>query len=181
MDLPIKDHPHFLVMPVWESPGIFRGEQAQILFTSLSSHMLYYIPPNIKGTLNLADGELVKIVPDYRIDTNQFARAIAKMAYCQAIALFGADGFRQLALPDLILGKYTGISQFVGSELSNPPPPGPPGLQHRIDVFDQWMSPRLRLLVAKVRLFADSGTAEHGAPIYTIVVGAPNARTKRDL
>jgi hypothetical protein len=176
--LPVKDHPHFLVMPVWESPGIFRGEQPQTLFTNLSSHMLYYIPPNINTTLDLEDGELAKLVPDYRIDANQFARAIAKIGYCQAVALFGLDGFRPLALPDLILGKYTGISQFVGSELSNPPPPEPSGRQHRVDVFDLTVH-GMRLLVARVRLFADSGTKEHGTPIYTAIVGAPNKLTDR--
>jgi hypothetical protein len=177
MDLPVKDHPHFLVLPVWESPGIFRGEQPQALFTNLSSHMLYYIPPNINRTLDLEDGELAKIVPDYRVDTNQFARAIAKIGYCQAVALFGLDGFRRLVLPDLVLGKYRGISQFVGSELSNPPPPEPSGRQHRVDVFDLWVN-GMRLLVARVRLFADSGTKEHGTPIYTVIVGAPNKLTQ---
>ncbi len=31
----------------------------------------------------------------------------------------------------------------------------------------------LRLLQAKVRLLASSGTAEHGMPIYYVIMGAP--------
>jgi hypothetical protein len=31
----------------------------------------------------------------------------------------------------------------------------------------------MRLLIAYVRLFADSGTPEYGTPIYMVIVGAP--------
>jgi hypothetical protein len=31
----------------------------------------------------------------------------------------------------------------------------------------------LRLIVGSVRLFANSGTRDHGTPIYRVIVGAP--------
>jgi hypothetical protein len=77
----------------------------------------------------------------------------------------------------VILGKFTGISQFVGSRLTLPPPPLKRGNQHAITVYDAWIAPRLRLLLAAVRLFADSGTRDHGLPIYTVVVGRPIIKT----
>ena len=180
MSLPISDHPHFLILPVWEPPGILRCEQPHNLFTGLSWIIFYHVPSNIRDTLGLEEGEQVHIVlPDHRVDVNQFARALAKIAYCQAVARFNIDGFRRLALPDLIFGKYSGISYFVGSTTSPlPPPPEPRGSQHRIITFDHWFNGGMRLLIARIRLFADSGTAEHGTPIYTVVVGAPNALTK---
>jgi hypothetical protein len=173
ISMPIKDRPNFLVMPVWDTPGILRGEQPHSGFTGLAAHMFYYIPPTLSETLGLQHAERIQLRPEFRVETDRFARAIAKIAYCQAVALFGLDGFRRLAIPDLILGKYAGISQFVGSELAKPPPPERSGLQHRVDLEDAWVSQHLRLLIAKVRLFGDSGTADHGLPVYTVVVGAP--------
>ena len=128
----------------------------------------------IEKTLGVKDYERFGLAPaEYRIDANQFARAIAKIAYCAAIEHYGLDGFRPLALPDLILGKYSGISYFVGSSVALPPLKEAPGRQHRIDLLDVWANGRMRLLIAHVRLFADSGTPEYGTPIYTVVVGRP--------
>jgi hypothetical protein len=171
--LPIKDHPNFLPMPIWETPGILRGEQPHSGFTGLVAHLFYYVPPTLGEAIGMRHAEAVQLLPDFRVETDRFARAIAKIAYCQAVARLGLDGFRRLALPDLILGKYTGISYFVGSALEMPPPPEPRGRQHRIDLSDVWWTERLRLLIASVRLFGDSGTAEHGLPVYTVVVGVP--------
>jgi hypothetical protein len=117
--------------------------------------------------------EAVQLLRDFHVETDRFARAIAKIAYCQTVARLGLDGFRRLALPDIILGKYTGISYFVGSELAMPPLPEPRGRQHRIDLSDVWSTKRLRLIIASVRLFGNSGTAKYGLPVYTVVVGAP--------
>jgi hypothetical protein len=131
------------------------------------------VPAFLGTALGLQQPEELQVVPGFYVDVAQFARAIAKIGYCQAVATFGLDGFRPLVTRDVILGKYPGISQFVGSHLNLPPPPGPRGQQHMIKIFDAWFSPRLRLSVAGVRLFADSGTKEHGMPIYNVVVGAP--------
>ncbi len=174
LNLPINEHPYFMILPVWEPPGLLRSEQPQVMFTGLTSHMYWYAPPTIQKTLSVRDFEPFAIAPaEYKIDVNQFARAIAKIAYCDAIARYGLEEFRPLALPDLILGKYTGISYFVGSSMALPPRREVAGHQHRIDLFYPWATGSMRLLVAHVRLFADSGTTEHGTPIYTVVVGAP--------
>ena len=47
-------------------------------------------------------------------------------------------------------------------------------MRHAIEIATTTERGGLRLLVALVRLFADSGTAEHGMPVYRVVVGAPH-------
>jgi len=177
-DLSVKDHPYFLAMPIWDQPGILRGLRPSTDFDGLSAHLYYHIPVNIEDTLDLTDGEIAEIRPDSNVDANQFGRAIAKIAYCNAMAYYGYDGFEHLKLPDLILGKYPYISFFVGSVLREPPPPNRTGPLHQIDLGDNWIYDARtqlsrRMLVTKIRLFGTDGTARNGMPIYTVVTGAP--------
>jgi hypothetical protein len=171
--LTVRDHPNFLLMPVWDHPGALIGAPLTKEFPGLVGNLYHEVPTSIGSALGLRHAEMIQIIPEFRVDTEQFARAIAKIAYCQAVAQFGLEGFRPLAIRDVILGKYPGISQFVGSSLSLPPPRHPPGTQHVVIIYDVNIGPRLRLLLATVRLFADSGTKDHGLPIYTVVVGSP--------
>jgi hypothetical protein len=97
---------------------------------------------------------------------------IAKIAYCQMVAVHGLKGYRGLVLPDLILGKYPFVSYFVGSEQADPPPPHAKGFIHAINIGDTTIADGLKLVVVSVRLFASSGTEQHGTPIYRVVAGA---------
>ena len=175
LHLPIQDHPYFLPMPIWGLPGALTGALPSALFPQEMVHLFYNIPPNIRETLNLSDGEIAQIVvPDLKIDSHKFARAMAKIAYCQAVIVYGLRGFRRLAITDIILGKYTCVPYFVGCETKNPPPPtGGKGL-HMVDFRNVFIG-GMALIVGSVRLFAHSGTADHGMPLYRVVVGAPRA------
>lgn len=178
LDLPIADHPYFTAMPIWGLPGLLAGSQPRAKFEQESSHLYYSIPPNIRQTLNLRDGEMAEIkVPDIEIDSLKFARAIAKIAYCQAVAIFGLHGFRRLVMPDLILGRYPLVPYFVGCEMKVPPPPGDAKGVHFVDLRIVTIG-GMKLIVGSVRLFAHSGTSEHGMPIYRVVVGAPAGERK---
>jgi hypothetical protein len=173
MTLPLHDHPHFIALPVWGMPGIWAGEQPTATFPDTFAHLYSYIPPNMRETLQLADDELAEIhPPDISIISTIFARAIAKIAYCEMVAVYGLASFRRLILPDLILGKYPLVPYFVGSELTDPPPPHDKRFVHAINIGDITVGQRLKLIVVSVRLFANSGTKEHGTPIYRVVVGA---------
>ena len=172
LELPIKDHPYFLAMPVWEPPGILRGASPSNDFPGLAAHLFYHIPDHIKDVLDLSDGEAVEIRPDVNGDAEKFGRALAKIAYCHAVSLPNLDGFRSLAIQDLILGKYSCVPYFVGSHTANPPPPDRSGPLHRIDLEDIWFG-GIRLLVSHIRLFARDGIEQNGMPIYTVIVGAP--------
>jgi hypothetical protein len=177
-ELAIKDHPYFLAMPIWDRPGLLRGRSPSLEFDGLCAHLYYHIPGNIKDTLALSDGEIAEIRPDSASDANQFGRAMAKIAYCNAIAHFGLDEFEHLELPDLIIGKFPYVSFLVGSVLREPPPPTRDGPLHRIVIGDNWVHDRRnglwrRVLVTNIRLFATDGTVNNGMPIYTVVTGAP--------
>jgi len=177
-ELVITDHPYFLAMPIWDQPGLLRGISPSANFDGLCAHLYYHIPDNIKDALELSDGEIAEIRPDTAGDATQFGRAIAKIAYCNAIAHFGLDGFEHLELPDLILGKFPYVSFLVGSVLREPPPPNRDGPLHRIVIGENWVHDRRtelwrRVLVTNIRLFATDGTQANGMPIYTVITGAP--------
>lgn len=170
-DLATKDHPYFLHMPVWNSPGIMRGVQPSADFGDAKAHVYYYVPQSIRTTLDLKDGEAAEIqdvtpMPNLRT----FARGLAKIAYCNAVAHYGLDGFRPLALPDIILGRYPNIPYFVGSDRDEPPPPDPSGVLHTI-TFTEVAIGRLQYSTLRFRLFAHSGTEANGMPVYEVVVG----------
>jgi hypothetical protein len=175
LELPITDHPYFMPMPVWGMPALLAGTPPREKFAEENRvHLYWYIPPTLRQTLNLADGELAQIhPPDVQVDNHRFARAIAKIAYCQAVSRWGVKGFRRLAMPDLILGKYPMVPHFVGCELKDPPPPMDRKAVHMVDLRVVTIE-RMRLIVGSVRLFANSGTKDHGTPIYRVIVGAPN-------
>jgi hypothetical protein len=171
LDLSPKDHPYFLHMPVWNAPGIMRGVLPSSDFGPANAQVYWYVPPNIRDTLSLGHKDMAEIqdtTPMPNIQT--FARAIAKVAYCQAVLRLGLDGFRPFATPDIILGKYTNVPYFVGCCRTNPPPPDQKGVLHAIHFTDVEYG-RMKYITAQVRLFAHSGTAEHGMPLYEVVLG----------
>jgi hypothetical protein len=182
LDLTPKDHPYFLHMPVWNPPGIMRGSQPSSDFGNAKAHVYWWMPPNIRETLGLRHGDIAEIqdttpMPNLRT----FARSVAKIAYCNAVMKYGLDGFRPLATPDLILGRYPNIPYFVGSDRSDPPPPEPPGRLHVVHFTDVTIG-RLKYLTVRFRLFAHSGTKENGMPYYEVVVGTegrPKVNSRR--
>jgi hypothetical protein len=177
VDLATKDHPYFLNMPVWRPPGVLVGAQISEGFVNADAHKYWYLPSNIRDSLGMSEGEIGKVIdtsrpPNYAT----FCRGLAKIAYCDAVLRFGLNGFRPLAIVDIILGKYQNIAHFVGSEgRKRPLPPSDPGIVHFVSGGTATYQ-RLKLLVSEIRLFADSGTAQEGMPIYTVVVGAQGSR-----
>lgn len=169
----VRDHPYFTPMPVWGLPGVLVGSPPAEKFLIEKAHVFYYVPPDIDRTLGLLHGQVAEIpFPQFRIDSYKFARGIAKIAYCQVVATQGLHNFRRLVTPALILGRYPYVPYFVGSGLSDPPPPTDAKVMHRIDIAVRSIGV-MKLLVVAVRLFANSGTEENGPPIYYVVVGAP--------
>ncbi len=171
--VPIADHPFFTPMPVWGRPGLLTGKQPTTDFEHYKAHVFYSVPPNIKQTLALGDGVPAELpFPEFRINHDLYARGIAKIAYCDAVARFGLHKFRRLVLPDLILGRYPCIPYFVGCRLDDPPPPTAREVLHAITLGPQVIN-GIRLHVSSIRLFANSGVEDHGPPVYEVVIGAP--------
>lgn len=171
-ELSPQQHPYFLHMPIWKPPGILCGVSPTQDFGAGQVHRYWYVPPDIRETIGLRSGDLARIMdrtPPPNFST--FPRAIAKVAYCHAVFMLGLGGFRALALPGIILGRYPNVPYFVGSDLNSPPPPEPRQILHLIQrtnvTYRRW-----RLITVRIRLFAQSGTAANGMPFYEVVVGA---------
>ena len=180
LNLEPGSHPYFLNMPVWSAPGFMRGVSPDDGFGNATTHMYWYVPPDIRETLNLRDAELAEIRNTAPVpNLPAFARAIAKIAYCQAVLQFGLGGFRPLMLPDVILGRSPCIAFLVGSDMSDPAPPDASEFLHVIQHANVTYG-RLRFMTVRIRLFAHSGTPDHGMPVYEVVVGSEGS-TRRVL
>ena len=59
--VPIGDHPYFAANPVSVFPRTPGGGPATAPFKEYKAHVFYWIPPNIKKTLELEDGVLAEI------------------------------------------------------------------------------------------------------------------------
>jgi hypothetical protein len=170
---PVKDAPFFTPMPVFGVAGIYAGRQPSPIFPREQAHIYEWVPPDIRKLIGARDSDTIRIpYPEFKIDVTKFARALAKIAYCQTVVNYGLYGFRRLVTPAIILGTYPNVPHFVGSTVENPPPPGPKDVKHAIQLHETVIG-KLKLLTATVRLYANSGTEDHGPPIYDVVVGAP--------
>jgi len=105
-----------------------------------------------------------------------FARFLAKLAHCFAVAQFGVNGFKH-ALPPIILGTDKNAGWLVGGGI--PPakiPELPAGRTSLPDAhelrFAIYGDEHHDLLVAEMRLCTFTG-----APGYRVVVGEPTQKT----
>jgi hypothetical protein len=172
---PIADHPFFTILPLFGRATLLQGEPPTEVFPVWKAVAYHYFPDNLSETLRLQLGEQAKVHARREINLATFGRAIAKIAYCHAVIRYGLSGFRPLWMPDLILGRYHCVPYLVGSDVYDPPPPDPGRVRHSVR-FEEWGSERLKAIVVCVRLFANSGTDEHGMPIYRVVVGVEGRR-----
>jgi len=96
----------------------------------------------------------------------KFARLLAKIAYCRAVAEYGVDGFTPLAL-DVILGRSDDYFLTVGGSLESQP--AVPGGDHVLDLSLLFRSPRTAHLIVDVRLFS-----QIVSPAYQVIAGEVN-------
>jgi HNH endonuclease len=172
VDLATENHPFFLNLPIWRPPGFMIGKQIFDGFGEVGKFTYWYVPPNLRNAIGLKDGDIARVIdtsPPHNLNT--FARGLAKIAYCNAVMKYGLDGFRPLATPDIILGKYQNIAYFVGSDPAKPYAPYPRGVQHSVGL-GSIVFPNTKFLTATIRLFADSGAKDKGMPFYTVIYGA---------
>jgi len=119
------DQPFALMLPIWDYPGIMRQVEPSTDFPVCNIRAYNFMPGNLREMLGLANDAPAPMVHIASGTVNNiiFARAVAKIAYCNIVAREGLDGLRPLVLPDLILGRYPCVPYFVGSDPGEPPPP----------------------------------------------------------
>lgn len=172
VELATGDHPFFLNMPIWRPPGFMIGKQVTEGFGNPGRFSYWYVPPNLHDVIGLKDGDIARIIDTSRPhNLSTFARGLAKIAYCNAVMKYGLDGFRPLATPDIILGKYPNIAYFVGSDPTTLSPPYERGKQHSVTLGSITYS-HTKFLTATIRLFGDSGAKDKGMPYYTVIYGS---------
>jgi hypothetical protein len=172
IELAAGDHPYFLNMPIWRPPGFMIGKRLEEGFGEPGRFTYWYLPPAFRNVIGLKDGELARIIDASRPhNLSAFARGLAKIGYCNAVMKYGLDGFRHLATPDIILGRFPNIAYFVGSDPTAPSPPYPRGQQHSVALGSITYT-HTKFLTAAIRLFGDSGAGDKGMPFYTVIYGA---------
>jgi hypothetical protein len=172
IELATGDHPYFLNMPIWRPPGFMTGKQLGDGFGEAGRFTYWYMPPKFRDLLCLKDGDMARIIDTSRPhNLSAFTRGLAKIAYCNAVMKYGLDGFRHLATPDIILGRYPNIAYFVGSDPTAPSPPYPRGRQHSVGLGSITYT-HTKFQTAAIRLFGDSGAGEKGMPFYTVIYGS---------
>lgn len=122
------------------------------------------VVPNLPERINKMRG--LKINLGGGISAETFGRYLAKIAHSYAVYRLGYGGFNA-CLPSLIVGDppYYGVTHFVGSNQFDEPKAAE---RHTLDLATWHDVKGQKLLVVKVRLFADLGL-----PIHHIVVGTP--------
>ena len=85
-----KDQPYVLLMPIWNVPGISVGRQPSPNFDTTQGHLYLFTSPEVHKWIS-DEGLKLGVWPYINYPT--FARAIARIAYCQAAANMGLDGF----------------------------------------------------------------------------------------
>lgn len=165
-----KDQPYVLLMPIWSPPGITLGKPPTANFDVTQGHL--YIFTSEAMQKRIASDNLKLGVWPY-INYPTFARAIARISFCQAVAQLGLDGFNHLDLPALILGTYLNIPHYVGVTRDVPPPPDERRITHKVEL-QMYNAANRQYWLVSLRLFAHSGYKENGMPIYRTIVGAPN-------
>ena len=161
--LPIPQHPLMVTLPNLGKPGIFRGEGPKHFYGTHTHFWSWGRFP--KDTT--ADGVHV----DRYDNVPTFARAVAKIAHCSAVIMFGLGEFRPLWIPDVILGRYPYPLYLVGS--TEPEPPCAEGPGHEVH-YGTATSSRQTMATVSVRLFANIITPDGiGMPTYHVIAGLP--------
>jgi hypothetical protein len=174
--IPVTDHPLFLMMPILPVCGLLAGKSPASDFEGATVNLYFNSYADIKQRLGLQDNTSVQFKFDTTMNLPTFGRAIAKVGYGFAVLGLGLDGFRHLAVPDIVLGKYPFVPYFVGGDGAlETPPPQHEGVAHTVSLGEVTQG-RMRLLVADVRLFTYYGT-ERGLPVYRVVIGATRKHT----
>lgn len=176
-----------IVFPVFELPGILRGEENCGVIRNLNTYTAWpHMPDNEERLARLRKkfGGSFELLIEAETPIGPFIRMLAKIAHAQAVAEYGYESFKPM-LRELILGDFNSAASLVGTQPltevmdSEDYPEG----AHQISLglvnlrktsrYNQSVD---RYLCASIRLFKDLKT-----PLYMVIVGVPSESLARKL
>jgi hypothetical protein len=161
----VRDHLVLLPLPIFPPPrGKPRPEGVGDIQVR-GSVTLRFGSDDHRLALRYADSS-IKVTIRYK--PSDFARMLAKIAYCYSVLQFGLNGIAEPTVVPVILGRDADIGRWVGTDENEAPPLGANDL-HRIqtDLLGE-------NITAAVRLFASSPS-----PTYEVIVGRASGETER--
>lgn len=177
--LPVEQSILPVLFPIFPRAGWLKGRgQTEGLVVDKNLAVINYGRPPLEVMDRFGADEVSVEQPIPAID---LARLVAKTAYCYAVAKFGLDSFKEIAVVPAILGQAQDIGFWVGTFVRERPPSPDPTLIHRLNigVLNHSMDPSWdRVVAAHVMLFANAP-----APVYEVVIASlkPDAPIPSDV
>lgn len=112
IQIPKDRYPVYLSTPLFPAPGVICGRPLRRgVFANLD--MLRLAGPSFEEASKEYPGaEFVGMHSNF--SPEEFARTVAKIAYCIAVCALGVDAFRSSPIRDIILGQDNHIGHWVG-------------------------------------------------------------------
>ncbi len=112
IQIPKASYPIYLPIPLFPAPGVVCGRPPQPgVFSSL--RVLHIAGPSLKDASEEYPGaEFVGMHSSF--SPEDFARTVAKIAYCIAVCSLGVEPFRDSPIRSVILGSDNHIGHWVG-------------------------------------------------------------------
>jgi hypothetical protein len=166
--LPIRESILPVLFPIFPCAGWAVGRaQSEALLVDLAPAVINYGRPPLE-VMDRFGADQVSV--DQPIPAVDFARLVAKTAYCYAVARFNLDSFTEVGVLPAILGEAQDIGFWVGTFVRERRASPNPTLIHRLDigVLTNSADPSWdRIVAAHVMLFANAP-----APVYEVVIGS---------
>ena len=169
IDVAVSEHCVVLPLPLFEPPAFMENN-----IPKPSRNYKEGIGLTGLVTVWLSDREQIRkrynadeIFVEHKLDHLSFARMLAKIGYCQAIAQFGLDAIQEAYVLPAILGERNDIGRWVGSTDTVLTPEI--GVGHQIHA-EKWERVNhgnsQELIIAYIHLFSHLHS-----PLYTVIVG----------
>ena len=160
IQVPRSEFPIYVPTPLFPPPAVFwRSQPVRGVFTNLAT--IHVAGPTLKEASQRYPGaEFVGARTNF--SPEDFAKTLAKIGFCAAVAALGLAAFTHTPIRKVILGSDPCIGQWVGSWHGEPVNETHGGL-HAIKVQRSLTGSDIHVVV---RLFA-----QFGAPEYHIVLG----------
>jgi len=167
IDVPIGDHAVVLPLPLYPEPAYFQEQKGDHSYgggIGLSGIVTVWVSDReqVRKKFNADEIFIEQIV-----DHISFAKMLAKIGFCQAVAQFGRDAMEEGYVLPAILGARDDIGKWVGSSGHVLSPA--PGVGHQIYAEKLHRPGPMReetLIVAYIRLFS-----RVASPMYLVIVG----------